>query len=201
MPGPYIETPQTTAGDKTYLTRTNDKSAHDLPSLSENSIAFSPSGDHDIIKALQNGRRRRSGNDLKTPRAGGIRAALRPLTNGALGEFTPMMKSVTKSNALRSAMAKKFGTAETPAALKSGYKSANETPALPRSLHDYGEDTSSSAGVEDATPVPAVISSSAQSTPLAQLPGRNNGVVGDGNVMSLREQENVSVPQRLDKAI
>lgn len=189
----YIETPQTiAAGDKTFLT--NNKSLLDLPSLSENSIAFSPSGDHDIIKAAQIGRRRKSGLDLKTPHAGGSRAALRPVTNGAKGEFTPMMKSVTKNNAIRSATGTRFGTVETPAFLKSGYKGVAETPALPRSHLDYGgEDTSSSAGAEQATPVPQVISSSAQSTPLAQLPGGNNGVVGDGNVMSLREQENVSL--------
>lgn len=189
MTKPYIATPQTTAGDKTYLTQ----SALDLPSM-EISIV-SPSKDHDLIRAMQNGRKG-SGLNLKTPRAG--RAPLRSLPNGAppKGEFTPLMKSALKNNHLRRLSGKEIGAPETPAYLKNGYKTSGDTPALPRPDHShlYGEDTSSSAGAEDKpTPVPLVISSSVQSTPLAQLPARNGagGVVGDGNMMTLREQENV----------
>lgn len=87
------------------------------------------------------------------------------------------------------------GAPQTPAFLKAGYQETN-SPALPTAEISglYGDDTGSSVGVDgDGTPVPQVASSSAQSTPLAVLPKRDaGGVLADqGNMMTLREQENV----------
>lgn len=54
----------------------------------------------------------------------------------------------------------------------------------------YEED----ATMDQATPVPQVASSSVQSTPLPGLLGRDGrGVLGDGQNMTLREQERVSI--------
>lgn len=50
---------------------------------------------------------------------------------------------------------------------------------------------------EEPTPLPQVASSSAQSTPLPTLPGRDGGggVLNDGQkMMTLKEQEKVSHP-------
>ncbi|KAI9870485.1 MAG: hypothetical protein M1823_008727, partial [Watsoniomyces obsoletus] len=102
------------------------------------------------------------------------------------------MQSVTKKNAARRLSARKSGGPETPAFLKNGYINGN-TPGLPDLSHLQSENTSSSAGnANDMTPLPHNVSSSAQSTPLAQLPARNGGaVVNDGNMMTLREQEGI----------
>ena len=187
--GTYINTPQT---NQTYLTDGLGR----LDELSPEKSFASPSRSHDLIGQIQKARRG-NGINLKTPRAGG-RDPLRLLPNGppAKSEFTPLMKSVTKNN-LRRASAKKFGVPDTPAYLKENYSINGATPALPKlgeNSQIYAENTSSSAGdAIDYTPMPQNVSSSAQSTPLAQLPTRDGGVVvGDGNMMTLREQENVS---------
>lgn len=191
----YIDTPQTTAGDKTYLTNGLDR----LDELSPEKSFASPSKDNDLLRQIQM-TRKGNGLDIKTPRAGG-RAALRTLPNGALpkGEFTPLMKSVAKKNLMRRASGRGSALLETPAGLANGYKSNGQTPALPRGdlSQLYNDNTSSSVGDDaHATPLPQVATSSSQSTPLAQLPGRDGhgGVVGDGNLMTLREQEHVSIP-------
>ena len=190
----YIDTPQTTAGDKTYLTNGLDR----LDELSPEKSFASPSKSNDLIQQIQM-TRRGNGLDLKTPRAGG-RAILRTLPNGAVpkGEFTPLMKSVTKKNLMRRQSGKGSTLLETPAGMANGYRSNGQTPALPRAEMSqlYNENTSSSTGEEvQGTPLPQVATSSSQSTPLAQLPGRDGhgGVVGDGNLMTLREQEHVRI--------
>ncbi|KAF7505510.1 hypothetical protein GJ744_000672 [Endocarpon pusillum] len=191
MPHPdYIETPQT-AADNSYLTNGLDG----LDDLSPEKSFASPSKGRDLIQGIRNGR----GLSLKTPRAG-ARDPLRLLPNGAgkKSEFTPLMMSVTKKNHMRRASGRKTG-AQTPSFMMDNSINNGPTPGLPRMGDEsciYEERTSSSAGdAANETPLPqAVASSSAQSTPLAQLPGRNGGggVVGDGNMMTLREQENVS---------
>ena len=191
MPHPdYIDTPQT-AADKSYLTNGLGR----LDELSPEKSFVSPSKGRDLLQSMRNGR----GLSLKTPRAG-ARDPLRLLPNGAgpKGEFTPLMMSVTKKNHMRRASGKKAG-AHTPSFLKENSAIYGPTPALPRAIdhsHIYSEKTSSSMGdAANETPIPpGVSSSSAQSTPLAQLPGRDGGegVVGNGNMMTLREQENVS---------
>jgi hypothetical protein len=50
------------------------------------------------------------------------------------------------------------------------------------------------ATTDQATPIPQVASSSAQSTPLPGLLGRNGaGMLGDGQNMTLKEQERVCI--------
>lgn len=191
MPHPdYIDTPQT-AADNSYSTN----GLGGLDDLSPEKSFTSPSKGRDLVQSIRNGR----GLSLKTPRAG-ARDALRLLPNGAgkKGEFTPLMMSVTKKNHMRRASGRKT-VAQTPSFPWDNSINNGPTPGLPRMGDDsriYEEKTSSSAGdTANETPLPqAVTSSSAQSTPLAQLPGRNGGggVVGDGNMMTLREQENVS---------
>jgi hypothetical protein len=190
--GAYINTPQTLAGNETYLTNGLGR----LDEVSPEKSFASPSRSRDLIGQIQHARRG-NGVSLKTPRIGG-RDPLRLLPNGpaAKSEFTPLMKSVTKNN-LRRSSAKKFGVPDTPAYLKDGNSINGATPGLPK-LEDnsniYTEHTSSSAGdAVDYTPMPQNVSSSVQSTPLAQLPARDGGaVMGDGNMMTLREQENAS---------
>ncbi len=191
MPHPdYIDTPQT-AADNSSLTN----GLGGLDELSPEKSFASPSKGRGLIQGIRNGR----GLSLKTPRAG-ARDPLRLLPNGAgkKGEFTPLMMSVTKKNHMRRASGRKAG-GQTPSYIRDNSILNGPTPGLPRMGDDsriYEERTSSSAG--DAaveTPMAQVVtSSSAQSTPLAQLPGRGGGggVVGDGNMMTLREQENVS---------
>jgi hypothetical protein len=191
MPHPdYIDTPQTAAGNS-YLTNGLGR----LDDLSPEKSFASPSRGRDLIQGIRNGR----GLSLKTPRAG-ARDPLRLLPNGAgqKGEFTPLMMSVTKKNHMRRTSGRKLG-AQTPSFMKENSILNGPTPALPRGGDNsriYDEKTSSSAGdAANETPMPqAVSSSSAQSTPLAQLPGRDGigGVVGEGNMMTLREQESVS---------
>ncbi|KAK5953005.1 hypothetical protein OHC33_006127 [Knufia fluminis] len=136
--------------------------------------------DRDVL--LKGGR-----NGLRTPAAGG---ALQLLPNGnqvrGKAEFTPLLKSVAKTNISKrlSASARRRGASNTP---------GNNTPGLPRydDSNIATEHTSSSVGRNDYTPMPQNVSSSVASTPLAQLPTRDGAVVNDGNVMTLREQENI----------
>lgn len=85
---------------------------------------------------------------------------------------------------------------ETPVFLKATYQGGN-SPALPAEASAmYASDFGSSMiGGNGSTPMPQVASSSMQSTPLAVLPKRDaTGVLTDqGNVMTLREQEGVSL--------
>lgn len=191
MPHPdYIDTPQT-AAENSHLTN----GAAQLDDISPEKSFASPSKGRDLIQSLRNGR----GLSLKTPRAG-TRDPLRLLPNGAVPktEFTPLMMSVTKKNHMRRTSRGKRG-AQTPSFINDNSVLNGPTPMLPK-MGDvsqlYSERTGSSAGdAANETPTPqAMISSSAQSTPLAPLPGRDGrgGVVGDGNMMTLREQENVS---------
>jgi hypothetical protein len=190
--GTYINTPQTLAGNETYLTNGLGR----LDEVSPEKSFAPPSRSRDLIGQIQHARRG-NGVSLRTPRVGG-RDPLRALPNGptAKSEFTPLMKSVTKNN-LRRSSAKKFGVPDTPAYLKEGDSINGATPGLPKAGDNsniYTEQTSSSAGdALDYTPMPQNVSSSVQSTPLAQLPAQDGGaVVGDGNIMTLREQENAS---------
>jgi hypothetical protein len=189
MPHPdYIDTPQT-AADISYATNGLGR----LDDLSPEKSFASPSKGRDLIYGMRNGR----SLNLKTPRAG-VRDPLRLLPNGVSkkGEFTPLMMSVTKRNHVRRASSRKAGV-QTPSFMGNNSR-IEPTPALPRmgdDSHIHEEQTSSSAGdVANETPMPNAVSSSAQSTPLAHLPGRDGRgvVVGDGNMMTLREQENVS---------
>ena len=182
----YADTPRTDA-DATYLTN-----GHNLENFSvENSFLSPLKGEDDLASHMRNGR----GVSLKTPRARVPFADRRNLpTVTGRGEFTPLLQSVARKNIERNA--KINGAPETPAFLKASYK-GDDSPALPGAEASalYGSDLGSSfLGENDGTPVPQVASSSAQSTPLAVLPKRDaTSVLNDqGNIMTLREQENVS---------
>lgn len=181
---PYIETPRSDAGNATYVIDTDLSVAEAFPSPAKDN--------HDLIKQI----RSRSGLDLKTPRARAPFAERRNLPTK--NEFTPLLKSATRNRLIqRDTEAKENGVPQTPAVFKPGYKS--ESPALPvDSSAVYGEDTGSSAGEDgDATPVPPAVSSSAMSTPIPVLPRKGEGVLNDGNLLTLREQEAVCRFQEL----
>jgi hypothetical protein len=182
MAAHYIETPRTDAGTGNATFMTNGLPTHRLSVMSIEQSFQSPSkgNNDDLLKP-------RNGLDLKTPRTRMPFGDRRNVQVAPKNEFTPLMKSVTKTNFLR-------GAPETPAYLRDGYRSNGATPGLPRlessALID-GEHTGSDV---DATPVPNIESSSAQDTPLAVLPRRDGGgvVLGngeDGAGMTLREQE------------
>lgn len=181
----YIETPRTDVGNASFMTN-----GHNFEDFSvENSFVAPSKGNHQLLQRARKSR----GLNLNTPRARNPLADRRNPPHVPPGEFTPLLKSVTKNNLNRNNKSK--GVPQTPAFLKDGYKGA-DTPALPgaESSRIYGEETGSLAGADDdGTPIPQVATSSAQSTPLA-LPNRDAGGVltAEGNAMTLREQENVS---------
>lgn len=181
----YIETPRTDAGNATYMTN-----GHDFENFSMEPSLLSPlKRKEDIVSQLRNGR----DIGLKTPRARVPLADRRNLPGRT--EFTPLLQSVARKRLERTG--KLGGAPETPAFLKASYQ-GSDSPALP--VGDvsgvYGSDLGSSVlgdGGGDGTPMPQVASSSAQSTPLAVLPKRDaaGGLTDQGNMMTLREQENV----------
>ena len=177
----YIETPRTEAGNATLMTNGN------LENFSLENSFMSPSKQKND-QLFRNGR----GISLKTPRVRAPFADRRNLPNAlAHGEFTPLLQSVTKNNMMRNG--KKNGAPETPAFLKGSHMSG-DSPALPNGdISGIYAEGSSVMPLEAETPLPQVATSSAQSTPLAVLPKRDGeGVLVDqGNMMTLREQENV----------
>lgn len=197
MPYPYIDTPRTEVdGNATYLTNGNRSAGRThLSALDSVENSFqSPSKDEDIVKVIQDGRKRNSGGfKLTTPRAGTgpktSRSALDkrqlPTAAPAKGEFTPLMQSATRNNMKNMLGARGGGGPKTPSYLKSNYRSNQNTPGLPEmsAMHE-AEDTG-----DQATPVPQIASSSAQSTPLP----KTGGLLNDGQNMTLKEQEKVTV--------
>ena len=177
----YIETPQTDAGNATFITNN-----HDL----ENSIISPIKRKSDNIISLMRNER---GAPLRTPRPRPPLADRGNLPPRKSAEFTPLLQSVTKKNFEK--RGRNGGGPETPAFLKNGYQGGN-TPILPGAEASavYGSDFGSSVlGDNNSTPMPQVSSSSAQSTPLAVLPKRDEtGALNEqGNLMTLREQEKV----------
>ena len=184
----YIETPRTDIGNATYMT-----DGPNIEDVSMDDSLMSPlKKQDDLLHQLRSNR----GVSLKTPRTRIPLVDRRNLpTAPTQVEFTPLLKSVTKKNQLR--RDKENGLPITPAFLKSGYK-ANDSSALPNLETSvvYGEDTGSSIRMHNEEAVmPQISDSSAQSTPLAVLPRRNGeGATADqGNLLTLREQENVSI--------
>lgn len=183
----YIETPRTDADNATYMTN-----SHDFENFSVEPSLLSPlKRKDDIVSQLRNGR----GISLKTPRARVPLADRRNLPGRT--EFTPLLQSVARKRLERNGNGKLGGAPETPAFLKTSYQ-GGDSPALPGGDVSgvYGSDMGSSVlgdGDGDGTPMPQVASSSAQSTPLAVLPKRDaaGALTDQGNMMTLREQENV----------
>lgn len=191
----YVETPRTELGDMTRFTAGNLSFSMEQPFPS-------PSKDpaNDLVRQIKS--RGASNHQLKTPRA---RNALLDRKNGpARNEFTPLLKSAARNRFRGHAQTENkenddellnsvlSGNAPaTPAYLKADYREVN-TPGLPVNSSMFeAEHTGSSQG--EGTPVPpAVASSSLMSTPMPILPQRQGGVIDQGNILTLREQEAVS---------
>lgn len=201
MAFPYIDTPRTEIdGNATYLTngfRSVGRTHLSALDSVENSF-HTPSKDNDVIKGFNNGRRRVSdSNKLGTPRANNpksTRSALRhlPAAGAAKGEFTPLMKSATKNNYLKNISTTRGADGpKTPGYMRETSRLAH-TPGLPPiDMSDiYEEDMTA----DEPTPLPQAASSSVQSTPLPGLGRGGGGVLGDGQNMTLKEQERVCHP-------
>lgn len=163
-----METPRTERGDQTRMDS-------EMGSFSMEASFHAPAG-RDTLFSRANGTR--------TPRA-----ALASMRNpNAKTEFTPLMKSVTK-NRMRQANSAFNGGITTPAALKPGFDLGG-TP-LPEASEMNAMSSSFSETDINRTPMPQA-DSSAMSTPMA-LPRRGEGELdnGNGNVLTLREQEAV----------
>ncbi|KAI9807986.1 MAG: hypothetical protein M1825_005293 [Sarcosagium campestre] len=184
-----LDTPRTDADGATYMGTI-------LPDISmEESFQSTPSNNRrNTINPARS--RIPTGTDQRTPRP---RAPLNDRENlGARPrkEFTPLLKSVVKSNAARYQSADRKA-AYTPSVLSGRRASRFEASILPAadSSGMYSADHGSSLNVEEFENLagPQMASSSATSTPLAMLPRKDGGgVLADGaNIMSLREQENM----------
>lgn len=165
----YLETPRTEAGDLTRFT-TNDHS------FSREESFQAPAGRDNLFKLMSGARTPR--NPLATMRNANAR-----------NEFTPMLKSAT-ANRTRQVNGLMDGKLTTPAAMKPGF--VMSTTPLPEASTFDVDSSSFGESTHARTPVPDP-SSSAMSTPMA-LPRRAEGELdtGNGNVMTLREQEAVS---------
>lgn len=209
MAKPYIDTPRTEVdGNATFMTNgPRSVARHHLSALDSVENSFqSPSIDRNLVRGSDTGRKHKQSNsNLRTPKAGPTprpsRNALhdrRNLPNAAppRGEFTPLLNSVARNNFLRNKDGGAGRGPQTPATIRGNYGSNGNTPGLPNTdLTELQEDETFGTDSQ-ATPLPPVASSSPHSTPLAMLPGRDgsNGLVGDGRkMMTLREQENVSI--------
>jgi hypothetical protein len=177
----FIDTPQTDAGNATYLAGPN------MPL--EGSFISPVKKQDDLMHQMRN----RRGHGIQTP---GMRPPLRNRDNlqTRAEEFTPLLKSAPKRGAVPAGN-KRASQPHTPAFLKDGYR-AKDSPGLnrPESSLIYADESGSYLdGRDDRTPLPQPASSSVQSTPLAVLPKNGEGpVVADGaNALSLREQEAV----------
>ena len=147
---------------------------------------------NDLVSQMRNAGR----TNLKTPKSRNILAE-RGLSvqNRRSGEFTPLLKSHTK-RAITYGKENAF-LPRTPAFLKATH-GTKDTPELrpPESSAVFQSDTDSDIGTHtEQHSLPVVAGSSVQSTPLATLPQANGDRMLDDqrNLMTLREQENVSI--------
>jgi hypothetical protein len=171
----FVETPRTEAGDQTRFT---------IPDFSEMPSFAAPAGKDDLLNAVRN----QKSNAFATPSA---RAPLagRNRNAQAKNEFTPLLKSAARNRmVMRDGESKENHGLATPAALKAGYRFSSPMVPEASSLVD-------SSMISEHTPMVPTDSSSMTSTPMA-LPN-NRGEMGDGNVLTLREQEAVSYISRV----
>lgn len=179
-----LDTPRTNLGDATYLTNQLDFD------ISQEQSFQSPSKDNNnLVQQLQNGRR--GATSLKTPRSRVALSERRNLPAGlGGGEFTPLLKSATRNSALRIG---KENIPQTPAFLRPGGLDNIQEDVTPLPMNSSAYADSRNGSYMAGTPLPQMDSSTADSTPMALLPRRNEGpgVLQDGNQLSLREQENV----------
>lgn len=188
----FIDTPRTDAGNGTFLGR---GTAIDDVSF-EMSFHSPKKRQGDLLSHM----RGKSSNNLRTP---GIRNALldrsNPPAQRKSGEFTPLLQSVTKRNALKGK--ENAFLPRTPAFLKGVYES-RESPHLqqPETSAIIGSDTDSDTGTHMGPgSLLNIVSSSTMSTPLATLPtGKGDRMLEEQrNLMTLREQENVSMQRSI----
>jgi hypothetical protein len=105
---------------------------------------------------------------------------------GGRGEFTPLLKSVQRSN-----LSKRAGV-HTPSFMKDGKLDLGNSPALPHAgSSDVGDSTYQSRG-DETTIGPIGPASSIDSTPIAPIPRGKGGILEHDGQMTLREQEKVS---------
>ncbi|KAF1994006.1 hypothetical protein P154DRAFT_582238 [Amniculicola lignicola CBS 123094] len=168
----FLDSPATVADSTRHMDHT-DVDFTNTTSFQE------PEGRDSLFKQMRGARQPAS-----TPR--NPLAALR--NANARNEFTPMLKSAT-ANRTKQVSGLLNGTLATPAAMKPGFRLSN-TPLPEASTFDAMNSSAMSASIDERTPMPEAASSSALSTPHA-LPRRRDGEVdlGNGNVLTLREQE------------
>lgn len=164
----YLSSPTTDHGDATLA----------QPDLSVLNSFQAPPGRDALFKQM---------NGARTPARNPLAARRNP---GGRPEFTPLMKSAT-TNRTRQVNGLLKGGIATPAAMKPGFDLGDTTLPEP-STYDVQSSSFSESGMGGRTPIPQV-SSSAMSTPMA-LPRRGEGELdnGNGNILTLREQEAVS---------
>lgn len=157
--------------------------ANDLSFSREESFQ-APAGRDNLFKQM---------SATRTPR--NPLAAIRP---NAKNEFTPMLRSAT-ANRTRQVKGLLDGKITTPAAMKPGFQMSN-TP-LPEATSLDIHSSSFADSVDGRTPVPDP-SSSVMSTPMA-MPRRAEGEMdaGNGNVLTLREQEAVGTSHDTSRAL
>jgi hypothetical protein len=167
----FVETPRTDAVDRTRFT---------IPDYSEMPSFYAPAGKDDLLKAVRNTQNKTA---FATPSARAPLAS-RSRNGQAKNEFTPLLHSATKNRmAMRGKEEKENRGLATPAALKPGFQLSSPNVPDASSLDN-------SSMISDRTPMPEVNSSSFEnSTPMA-LP---KGQLDSGNVLTLREQEAVSI--------
>ena len=192
MAGNYVDTPGTERVDATSISHAGDLDfsiAQPFASPSKN-----PAEDlRNQMRGLRNNGRAQP-QVMQTPR---MRNPLLDRRNPAAArqEFTPLLKSATRNQLFQQSVlgdekenSMSRGVPDTPAGFRSSYGS--DVHALPIDSSMLDEDTGSSAPPIDATPMaPAATSSMLSSTPMTEVPRRENGVLDHGNVMTLRDQE------------
>jgi hypothetical protein len=178
-----LETPRTEVGDMTRFTSNE-------ASFSMEETFHAPPDRDNLFKQM-------GGARTPTNKLAGRRIS-------AKNEFTPMLKSATANRIKQvNGLLNGNGNLTTPAAMKPGFQMGN-TPLPEASTFDV-QSSSFAESVDGRTPVPD-LSSSAMSTPMA-LPRRAEGEMdnGNGNVLTLREQEAVCLPgciaRRMERAI
>lgn len=169
----YLASPGTEAD-----TTMNQTMRHDLDFSMEQTF-HAPEGRDALFKTLGGARQPQQASTPRNPLA-----TVRNLN--ARSEFTPMLKSAT-ANRTRQVNGLLNGKLTTPAGLKRGYQ-VSTTPLPEASSFD-----ASSSSINERTPMPEMHSSSDMSTPMV-MPRKGEGEMdnGNGNVLTLREQEAVS---------
>lgn len=175
MAGHLIDTPRTEAGDQTRFTVNADFS--ELPSF------LPPPGRDELMPAV----RGQKNGSFATPRAR-VPLANRSRNAQSKNEFTPLLQSAARNRfLLRDQESKEnHGGLVTPAVLKGGYTYSSPMPEASSLMN--------SSMSSDHTPMAHLNGSSSPASTLMAMPSGELGIGGDGgNVLTLREQEEVGL--------